>query len=285
MQDTYNQVNEYIRRQLSAGVPVNEIIIELRNSGWEEPQIQQFLTPYISSTQQTPQSINNPIPTGYVQQPQTHAPASKLKAVVIGGVAFLLLIIGIAVAVALTQNSNNPESEVANADNFTQLTDPNFTMLLPKTWTSDAAYKPGALLVLNYSPADGSTDSELKAAKMVMYIDSDPGRIDQQIENVGQSEVEIVKDESFEVNGTNYRYVELTVALEGTPDLKRHVATVTAQRGDLVINADVTGLEDHWYLHAENVETMLKSITPACDKKVELTDEQRFSAEINLCGG
>ncbi len=156
-------------------------------------------------------------------------------------------------------------------------------MMIPKSWSGDAGYEPGAQLVLYYSPEDASQANIAKAYRMSVYVGSHESRIEDQLDSLKQSgtKYEIKTDENITNDGVDSRYIELVISPNEQPDNSIRIASVMAKRGNFLISADISGLAEHWDLHKEVVPQILKSIKPACDNPN--LDKFNTQSNANLC--
>ena len=259
------ELTQYINAQLASGRGLEIIIQELKTIGWPDELIQM-------STPKYPNSISSPVAAE--QRREVRSGKTILIAVI---VCFSLILIGSLFLVASNDNEGSGGS-------YTQFKDPNFTMSIPIAWSGDASYEEATTLIRYYSPEDANDANREKAARLTIYVDSDRNRIDRQLSSLGDSEYELIADESFTSDGTEYRYVELTARPESTPDNKFRFATVTAIKGDIIINADIFALDKYWELHDNDADTILKSIIPACTTKAN-PDALDGTGGVNyLCG-
>jgi hypothetical protein len=232
--------------------------------------------PQTESPQQPTTSVNNtytsPQPTYPVQSFQ---PIRKSRKKILFIVLIAMIISASAVFAFIF--SKNADSEL------TKFNDPNFSMLIPESWSGDAGYEPGQTLIFYYSPEDASDANREKAYSMIVYVGSQEDRIESQIESLKASgaSYSIEANETFENNGVTVTYTELVISSKESPDNEIRVASSTTKGGDFVINADISGLNKHWSLHKNVVPNILKSIVPACNNpNLELAET---SSVVNLC--
>lgn len=183
----------------------------------------------------------------------------QFMGLVVGGLLAALLLV--AFFMFLLPRINQPE--------LTQFNDPNFTLQIPIDWRGDGNYTVGDGLILFYSSEDANDQNREKAAYLSMYIGVSPGRIDRQLEDLGGGQYEMLVDEVSSDDGVDYRYIEVAITPEETPDRELYLASVVATRGDFAIAADFISIADYWDLHADEAKPVLLSIRPACDKVPE----------------
>lgn len=222
-----------------------------------------------------------PINPGYTQpqpvQPQVVQPqaTSKRSKLVLLATALMLVSVIVAAAVFVLSSSNSAS--------LTRFEDPNFTMMVPESWSGDAGYEPGKTLIFYYSPEDSSDENREKAASLTVFVGSQEDRIDDQIKSLDQQAADytILVDETVNTDEASIRYVEIVLSPIETPDRQIRIASAESKRGDFIINADISGLEEHWGLHKDVAPRILQSIVPACENpQLELA---LTASAVNLC--
>lgn len=95
---------------------------------------------------------------------KTTTPKKKFKKITL--VTFGLILVSFIIGFIVVLSSRN------NAVGLSEFTDPNLTMLIPESWSGDAAYKPGSTLLLFYSPEDANDSNREKAYSLTVYVGS-----------------------------------------------------------------------------------------------------------------
>ncbi len=298
--DPSNSVHQYIQEQMQNGMSSQQIVNQLLLAGWTLQSLQMYAPELFSrpATQADAGVIPQPVPiqpnsqTIFTPQqtvpqvndfsvtPAVSAVATNSKVSMLKSRFFILLAITVVIAAVgviaylLFVSKNGTSSK--------NLNDPNFSMSIPEGWTGDASYQPGSTVVLFYSPEDSDKENREKAALFTGYIGLNFDRIEQQIKYFEESKAEynIINDEKFDSDGTSYRLVEYTVKGSGQSEAT-HTLMITATKGDFIINADVVSKDTSWELHAQEADTMLRSITPACDNISEKNEVS--SGVMMLC--
>lgn len=298
--DSAKALYTYVQDQLQFGLNHQQITNQLLASGWSIEQLKEY-APYLFTQQvvidQQPQQTQAPLSMAAPQviQPSVIAPygtsnlvlpntnASMLPQVaeqsnesifqlnskagnarLPGRRNVIMLVVATMIIVAVLSGAYVLfRSESTAKTNFN---DPNFSMQVPDGWQTDRGYEPGKTLVLLYSPENEEEATRDKTAQFTAYIGIGYDRAEEQITYLKDANVQyqLIRDEKFSENDTEYRLIEYTFQ-QLNSDKKSHTLMVNAKRGDFLINADVVSSDEHWQLHAEKAEALLRSVSPACN--------------------
>lgn len=158
--------------------------------------------------------------------------------------------------------------------------DPNFSMQLPSGWRTDRGYEAGKTLVIAYSPENTDSAKKDQSAQLTVYVGIGYDRAEELLAYLKDSKIEFtsIRDESFDVDGVQYRLVEYTTR-QSSEDTKTHTLMVNAKRGDFLINADIVAPDEHWQLHAEEADQIMRSIMPGCDN---INDKNEVFKDVSM---
>jgi hypothetical protein len=252
MNEQHQQAINYIEKLRSEGYGDDAIRQHLETSGWTTDAVNAYLQP---GQQTQPLTKSN---TTYTQKKTKLPRISKLTLILITIIALLGSSL---IYVVVNKQTSNSQFEPG----FSKFTDTDFSVEVPKSWSTDSGYEPGKGLVMMYSPENGPENLREQAANMIVFVSDDShDRIEQQkasLEKAGGT-YQTLRDETRKFGSYSGRFVEIIVTSKQEPDKKMHVLSLAVKGAQRQYYMDLTALDEHWHIHAKNAEHILDTFAP-----------------------
>jgi hypothetical protein len=273
-----NQLTNYITTRRQQGVNDEQIIKELVDSRWNEQIVRSAMGQKITITPHQegivpPPTIASTTPALPVYQSTSNEISSKIHKYLIIFLSIMLglLIVWIIYALANPHKPPTETMQIEQKDLSLELfLDTNFEMQIPKSWSGDASYKPGAPTILFYSPEDTSDANRHKASQLAIHvlqksrgetIDTRPNGIYRDLE-YEKAQLTKIRDEKVAFGEQEGRIVELNITSPERPESNVRYVTASILKGDVIYFLDVRAPDEFWSLHEEAVNAMISSFRP-----------------------
>lgn len=252
MDQQNQQLQAHIEAMRASGQSDEFIKQQLLASGWPAELLVHFFT--VPAQAAAPLNLPTAAASAHVSK--------KYRFIIVALLAVIALLVGSLVYLAL----HKPASTANNFEpGFSKFTDPNFSVELPKSWSGDAGYEEGNGLTLFYSLESGIENLREQGANVTFYASDDSfDRIKQQLEGLEKAggTYETIRDETKQFGAHSGRFVEVIVSTKEQPSKKMHLLSLSVKGKEKQYFADISALDEHWHIHAENAEHILNTFVP-----------------------
>lgn len=253
---------QYIEDELYKGVPIANVLYAVRSAGWSERQIQDAMT-FLDRQHEAMMLDNTPVENRRTVPSwlsvNTLLQNWKLGLIAMGFTAVaILILVGLVKALSRDTSTPNPVTE--------QLTDPNFTLSIPEDWAVDKNYKPGSRVFFLQSPEGDGKDAGEKIAVVTVYPDASLDVFGKQLQ-AESADVELIRNETTKDGSIRVRFIEFKTLDFVSEGQVTHGMYILIDKGLVKMSALVVAREEHWALHAQKAEQLLRSLSPRCSRE------------------
>lgn len=258
------QLVQYIENEAFKGRNVSEILVDVKNAGWTEQQIQKAVT-----TLNQEHDVMEQIDLDPLHRKKIHK--RSLFVVLLVALATVIVVL---LAAAIIRSASRPD--------LLGFADPNFSMLLPADWDTTEEYIPGASELSFISSEKREPGNEQEAATMTMFIDARQDTFGRLLRD-GGSRMRIIEDKVEKNDSITYRFIEFTGLDPYGSNQEVRGLYALIDRGQITMSAMISAPVGSWNEHAYEAEKILTSIEPECSRQ-SLTAELLDDGTIFLCG-